>query len=104
MSIIDTKNFAGGGMDTDSAPELIAKNDYVTAYNVRTTGNSEGEEGYLVAIESNQIIPIDLPDGLNKCIGSERFEGVRKIYKFIYNSQLKHCITELDFDTNTETI
>lgn len=104
MSIIDSKNFAGGGMDTDSAPELIAKNDYVSAYNVRNTGNSEGEDGYIVAIESNDIIPITLPDGLNKCIGSERFEGVRKIYKFIYNSQLKHCITEIDFDTNTETI
>lgn len=104
MSIIDSKNFAGGGMDTDSAPELVAKNDYVSAYNVRNTGNSEGEDGYIVAIESNDIIPISLPAGLNKCIGSERFEGVRKIYKFIFNSQLKHCITEVDFDTNTETI
>lgn len=104
MSIIDSKNFVGGGMDTDSAPELIAPNDYVSAYNVRNTGNSEKEEGYVVAIESNDIIPITLPAGLNKCIGSERFEGVRKIYKFIYNSQLKHCITEIDYDTNTETI
>ena len=91
-------------MDTDSAPELIAQNDYVSAYNVRTTGDKEGEEGYVVAIESNDIIPITLPAGLNKCIGSQNFDGARKIYKFIYNSQLKHCITEIDFDTNTETI
>ena len=104
MSIIDSKNFVGGGMDTDSAPELIAQNDYVSAYNVRTTGDKEGEEGYVVAIESNDIIPITLPAGLNKCIGSQNFDGARKIYKFIYNSQLKHCITEIDFDTNTETI
>jgi hypothetical protein len=61
MSIIDSKNFVGGGMDTDSAPELIAPNDYVSAYNVRNTGNSEKEEGYVVAIESNHIIPKTLP-------------------------------------------
>lgn len=104
MSIIDSKNFANGGMDTDSAPELVANNDYEVAYNVRNTGNISGEEGYMVAIESNSLIPLTLPSGINKCIGSAQFENVRKIYKFIYNSQNKHVITEIDYDTNTETI
>ena len=104
MSIIDLKNFAGGGMDTDSAPELIAGNDYVEAYNVRNTGNISGEDGYVVAIESNALIPLTLPAGINKCVGSAQFENVRKVYKFIYNSQNKHVLTEIDYDTNTESI
>ena len=104
MSIIDLKNFAGGGMDTDSAPELVAGNDYLEAYNVRNTGNISGEDGYVVAIESNTLIPLTLPDGINKCVGSAQFENVRKIYKFIYNSQNKHVLTEIDYDTDTEII
>ena len=104
MSIIDSKNFAKGGMDTDSAFELIAPNDYVTAHNIRTTGDTTNEEGYVVAIESNTLIPLLLPDGLNKCIGANKFEIERKIYKFIFNSFGFHTITELDYDTNTEEI
>lgn len=104
MSIIDLKNFAGGGMDTDSAPELIAKNDYVEGFNIRNTGNKTGEEGYVISVESNSAIPLTLQGGINKCIGSAQFENVRKIYKFIYNSQNRHLITEVDYDTNTETI
>jgi hypothetical protein len=104
MSIIDQKNFAGGGMDTDSAPELVAPNDYREAYNLRNTGNSENESGYLVSIESNDAIALSLPVGLNKCIGSRQFENVRKIYKFIFNSNNYHTITEIDYDTETETI
>lgn len=104
MSIIDNKNFAGGGMDTDSAPELVAKNDYITAYNLRNTGNKEGEDGYVVAIESNELIDLDLPAGINKCIGAHQFEAQRLIYKFIFNSNNYHCITELNYDTNQETI
>jgi len=104
MSIIDLKNFAGGGMDTDSAPELIAKNDYVEGFNIRNTGNKTGEEGYVISVESNDAIPLTLQGGINKCIGSAQFENVRKIYKFIYNSQNRHLITEVDYDTNTETI
>lgn len=104
MSIIDLKNFAGGGMDTDSAPELIAKNDYVEGFNIRNTGNKSGEEGFVVSIESNSAIPLTLEAGVNKCIGSAQFENVRKIYKFIYNSQNRHLITEIDYDTDTETV
>jgi hypothetical protein len=104
MSIIDSKNFAKGGMDTDSAFELIAPNDYVEAYNVRSNGDTLNEEGYIVAIESNTLISLVLPDGLNKCIGANKFEVERKIYKFIFNSFGNHTITELDYDTNTEEI
>ena len=104
MSIIDSKNFAKGGMDTDSAFELIAPNDYVEAHNVRSNGDTLNEEGYIVAIESNTLISLVLPDGLNKCIGANKFEVERKIYKFIFNSFGNHTITELDYDTNTEEI
>jgi hypothetical protein len=104
MSIIDSKNFTGGGMDTDTAFELIAPNDYVNALNIRNTGDTESEEGYIVAIESNELIPLILPEGINKCIGSHQFELERKIYKFIFNSFGYHTITELDYDTDVETI
>jgi hypothetical protein len=104
MSIIDSKNFAGGGMDTDTAFELIAPNDYVNGLNIRNTGDTESEEGYIVAIESNELIPLTLPEGINKCIGSHQFELERKIYKFIFNSFGYHTITELDYDTESEII
>jgi hypothetical protein len=104
MSIIDSKNFANGGMDSDSAFELIDKNDYIEAFNIRNTGNALNEEGYVVSIESNTPLPLVLPSGVNKGIGANQFENVRKIYKFIYNSQNKHLITEIDYDSNTETI
>jgi hypothetical protein len=104
MQISDKKTFAGGGMDSDSSPELVAKNDYLEAYNARITGTTEGEVGVVTNIESTTPISVTREPGLNKAIGGEKFETIRKGIGFIYNSHGFHQITEIDFDTDVETV
>lgn len=100
----DLKNFAGGGMDQDSSPEYIAKNDFPTAYNIRNTGTTSEEAGLITNIESNEIIAGTRATGINKCIGAAGFERTRKGYAFIYNSQQYHQLIEIDYDAETETV
>lgn len=100
----DIKTFINGGLDGDTSPEWVAVNDYLSAYNVRLTGTSEGEYGNITNIESTEEIPNTLSDGINKCIGAAAFESIRKVIAFIYNSQQEHQIIEIDFDTNELTI
>lgn len=100
----EIKQFRGGGLDKDSAYEDIAPNDVAGGYNVRFTGTEEGEEGYATDIESNEPIAGVRPAGINKCIGAFGFETVRKGYAYICNSFGFNQITELDYDTKTETV
>jgi len=100
----ELKNFTGGGMDVDSAPELVAANDYRNAYNIRNVGTQEGEHGYITNLESMHPIDATRPAGLNKTVGSAAFETTRKIFAFHYNSQNYHQIAEIDYDTDEETV
>jgi len=97
------KIFIGGGMDTDSAIEYIDQRDYISAWNIRTTGTDGQEVGYVTSIEGTVQIPYSLPSGLNTAIGGRVFREFRKAYAFIYNSNQRHLVTEYDFDTNTIT-
>lgn len=100
---VEKKQFAKGGMDTDHAIQDIAPNDYVTAHNTRVTGFLEGEEGDVTNIEGNTIINSVRPNGINKCVGAYGFELIRKAFTFVLNSQGFNLITEIDYDTLTET-
>ncbi|WP_207425707.1 Ig-like domain-containing protein [Pedobacter sp. SYSU D00535] len=102
--IRDTRDFGGGGMDLDSAPEFISSTDYREAFNLRNTGTGEGETGYLTNINSTDPISLTLPSGINKTVGCEKFEAERKAYIFRFNSSGRHTITEFDSDTNEQTI
>lgn len=101
--MLETKIFAGGGMDNDSAIEYMDKVDYLSAFNVRNTGTERQELGYITSVEGTIEIPYLLPLGINKCIGAKAFKNRRKAYAFIYNSQLEHLVLEYDFDANTLT-
>ena len=101
---IEAKNFRGGGMDSDSDFSDIAVQDYIQAFNFRNTGTQESEEGDETNIESTNPIAMTLPAGLNKCIGAEGFEVVRKAYALMYNSQGLNQIHEFDYDTQTLTV
>lgn len=104
MSILrDLKFFQEGGMDTDSAIEVRAKNDYGFAYNVRVTGTDQLEEAYLTNIESNQFLSASLAPGINRCIGSKGFEDLRIGLGFVYNSQGAHRLVEINYDTQETT-
>lgn len=104
MELNDRITFGGGGMDGDSAPEYIAKGDFIEAYNLRVSGTAEGESGYATNIESTEAIAGTRADGLNKAIGAYGFEILRKGLVFIYNSQVLNQIIEIDYDTEEETI
>lgn len=97
------KVFAGGGMDTDSAPQFVATNDWIDAFNCRITGTGQGEESVLTNIDSNDLIAGTRSAGINQCIGAQGFESIRKAIGFIFNSGGYHQIVQYDIDTDTQT-
>lgn len=98
-----TKAFVNSGMDTDSAPELIAPEDVIEAYNVRSSGSALGEAGYRTNIESTEPVTetTPVPIGINKIIGARDFDEIRKGFVFRYNSFGNNQILVYDYDTNT---
>ena len=58
------------------------------------------EDGYLTNIESNILIQGSLHAGINKIVGSQGFEQIRKGVWFIWNSEGYHQIGSLDYDSN----
>lgn len=101
----ENKIFAGGGMDQDSAPEFVERNDLIEAFNIVLTGNTQQEAGNGTNLASTvEILGYSLPAGLNKCIGAARFESSRKAYFFIYNSFGNHQLVEFDYDTSLNTL
>lgn len=102
--ILSTLQFYHGGMDQDDAPIRIEKGDFVTGYNIRASGTSAGEDGYITNIESNVLIQGNLHAGINKIVGAAGFEQIRAAVWFIYNSFGYHQIGVLNYDTDTLTI
>lgn len=87
MAINDeNKIFAGGGLDQDSAPELVAANDYTFAQNLRNSGTASGEDGYLSNVESNIALSGSLLPGVNDVIGGGKFDDTGQIVAFRFNS------------------
>ena len=103
--IIEARTFRGGGMDSDTALDSILQPDYVEAFCFETTGNVEGEDGDGTNIASTVVVPgYNLPAGINKCMGAEKFETQRKAYFIIYNSFGYHQLGEFDPDLNITTL
>lgn len=101
----DFKMFQSGGMDFDSGIPLIAKNDYLEAYNVRVSGTTIHEAGYISNIESNFSASPDISPslGLSKAIGFAGFEQPRIAVGFIANTANQNQIQVLDYDTNLQS-
>jgi len=100
----ELKRFLNTGMDTDSDLTAVTQEDVIESWNVRYRGTVESEDGIATDIESNELISGAKPAGINKTIGAEGFEDVRKAYAFVYNSAGKNQIVEFDYDTETETV
>jgi hypothetical protein len=97
-SINSIKQFSQGGLNQDDAPEKVLPNDLINAYNVRSSGTSAGEDGYITNIESNIPATGDTPpNGLNKIIGFKGFESIRCAIAFRYNSQGLNQILKIDY-------
>lgn len=105
MAILkDIKFLQAGGLDSDSAIEYRAKNDYFPSYNTRITGTQQLEDGYITNIESNQLLSASIAPGINQCIGSAGFESARFGLAFYYNSGGNNQIREINYDTGAITI
>lgn len=96
------KDFISFGLDTNSAPEIVSKEDVIDAYNVRGTGTSEGEAGYVTNIESTELVnePTAVPAGIIKGIGGREFDDIKKAITFRYNSFGNHQILVYDYQAN----
>lgn len=94
------KNFISGGMNTNDAPEVIAPNDYIEAYNVRVMGTGEG--GYVANIESTEPVTetTSLPTGIIKAIGGGEFDDIQQAVIFRYASFGNNQILLYDYASN----
>ncbi len=103
--ISQVKGFRGTGMDLDSSTSEIFPEDIVYAYNMVVDGEVLSDAGNATNIPSTrEIFGYDLPAGINKCIGAERFETERIILAFIYNSFGYHQFIEYNYDTDLKTL
>lgn len=99
----EIKFMNSGGLDSDTAIEYRAKNDYWPSFNIRTMGTQSLEEGYVTNIESNQLLSASVAPGINRVIGSEGFPQIRSGIGFLYNSAGYHQIRKIDYDTQAVT-
>lgn len=103
-NIIDIKQFRGGGLDQDSAPEFVAPEDYVSAINFRNTGTASQSNGYETNIESTLLLSGSLLPGINNIIGGEKFEDIGKIVGFRYNSGGNNQIILYDYQAQNYSV
>lgn len=97
------KFFTNFGMDTESSPPNVAPNDTRENYNVRGSGTSKGEAGYVTNIESTEPVTevAPIPDGITHGIGGNAFDDIKKAVSFRYNSFGYNQILLYDYATNT---
>lgn len=103
MAISDDIKRLRGGLDTDSAPEDIAPEDYISAVNTRNTGSQGQDAGYNNNIESNTLLAGMSLAGINDCNGGGALEDIRQAAIFRTNSSGFNQILLYDYDSNTYT-
>jgi hypothetical protein len=96
--MIESKLFAGGGLNQDVDDNFIKPNDWDYALNIRNTDRLEFSDGIISNLKGNTLVTNTFlhATGDNKCIGTYSNEATGKIYSFIHNSLGYHLITELD--------
>lgn len=91
-----------GGMDSDTAPELIAPNRARFMLNVRSY--SFGQKGVITNVKGNTLIETDLPDGTNIAMGWGADESNNQFYFIVYNSNGFHTVYMYDGLKNSVVI
>lgn len=93
----EIKTFTQGGLNYDTEPHLMPKDDWIDAINVRMGLSDEQQEGAAINIEGNvRIGEYNYADGENKCVGAFSDEFRNVIYAFICNSDNNDEIIEID--------
>lgn len=101
--MIESKVFAGGGLNQDVDNNFLKPNEWKDALNIRVTDRLNGTDNIIVNINGNTSVTYSLPEGTNKAIGQYSNEQTGKYYSFIWNSLGNHSITEYDPTLNTIT-
>ena len=86
----DKKVFAGGGMDMDTAEQLVAPNDYRYALNCRILSSDEDNVGIVENIKGNeQLNNLLSSDNLNryKIIGSYEDKTTDSLFYFVRDTE-----------------
>jgi hypothetical protein len=99
--MIESKVFAGGGLNQDVDNNFLKSNDWKDALNIRVTDRLNNTDNIISNIKGNTSVSYTLPAGTNKCIGEYANEQTGKYYSFIWNSSGNHSITEYDPTLNT---
>lgn len=102
--IDDLKVVANSGMDFNSAPEFVAKDYHLLAFNFRVTGTQQGEEGNGSNPESTQLITQSLPAGICKGLGISAFEDIGLAVFARYSSAGFNQIVVYNQITKTEQV
>jgi len=101
--MIESKVFAGGGLNQDVDNNFLKPNEWKDALNIRITDRLNNTDNIISNIKGNTSVSYTLPAGTNKCIGEYANEKAGKYYSFIWNSNSDHSITEYDPTLNTIT-
>lgn len=104
--MIESKKFAGGGLNKDVEESFLKPNEYDDALNIRVTDRLNNEDGVVTNVKGNTEVVFNGLFGsgsTNKCIGNFANEQTGKYYSFIWNSAGYHTITEFDPFANTIT-
>lgn len=83
-----------GGMDSDTAPELMPPNSARYMLNVRHY--TTGDKGLITNVKGNTIFTMNLPSGENHAHGYGEDEEENKFYFIVYNSNGYHTIYVYD--------
>jgi hypothetical protein len=92
-----------GKMDSDSDVRSVQKGDIIDALNSRWGVKNNGTVGSVENIKGNKLIPINLPVGNNKIVGTCEDRQMNKGIAFLYNDQNHHGILQIDILTETIT-
>src|SRR6478609_6023234 len=92
------------GVNSDFAPERMPKNSVRAMKNIDIF-SSNGEQYVATNVRGNVKIPIDLPEGDNRCISSPILdEEANNMYFLVWNSNGNHTWYQYDYTTNSITI
>lgn len=86
-----------GVMNSDLAPRRLENGDYLYALNIRNSGSTGNQIGFIEQIAGAQKREFDLPAGFNTCIGYFSDEETEYIYYFVANSNGQHLIMRYNY-------
>lgn len=84
------------GMNGDSEERFLDPAEYRYALNVRSGSSDNNNIGTIENVKGNTKVDVELPPGLNTCIGALEDKDERKVYYFIYNNISNHSVAEFD--------